>query len=441
MIPHSKEIERVVLACALNDPEALAVICERASEENFYDPTHLLFFRSIFALFADGSAVDVVTLGDFLEGSINRCQIVELATSFATSANIDHYLTRLKELTLRRNLYFEGDRLKLLATDSNVTSELAVNEACNRLISLQNDCGCDNAQEGIMDIANGWLDPERKVWFKSGMEQWDKHMYGWHPGMWYIVAADQNVGKSAWAQNVFLKALKHNEDLAGLYFTYDDDVPPTLARMVSCLCGGSLTISQVEELHKQEDHQIQRVLTVLDGFKRRMDDGSLAIYGNSHTDVSQILSAIKKMKKDTGKMVMVVIDSVQHVCVGGKNDSGATEGVTSLSKAIHRLTKTEQVIMVTTSQINKCPMHFDRQSNRWVKRLPTIDDMPYGKQLAFDAAWVGLMTQDRVEPVKMINYKQWYHNRMYVAKNKTGPFKDSCIHYVMDGECCQVEEG
>ncbi len=61
--PQALEAEMAVLGAMLIEREAQAKVLDLLDENSFYKPAHQHIFRSIARLFAEGSAIDVVTVG------------------------------------------------------------------------------------------------------------------------------------------------------------------------------------------------------------------------------------------------------------------------------------------------------------------------------------------------------------------------------------------
>src|SRR5258707_10577048 len=65
--PQANEAEMAVLGAMLIEREAQAKVLDVLDENCFYKPAHQHIFRAIAHLFSEGSAVDVVTVGETLK--------------------------------------------------------------------------------------------------------------------------------------------------------------------------------------------------------------------------------------------------------------------------------------------------------------------------------------------------------------------------------------
>src|SRR5436190_17332588 len=115
--PQAIEAEMAVLGAMLIEREAQAKALELLDESSFYKPAHQHIFRIIAGLFADGSAVDVVTVGEQLKNQrlLNEIggasYLTDLANVVPTAANIEHYARIVKDKSILRQLISTATRI------------------------------------------------------------------------------------------------------------------------------------------------------------------------------------------------------------------------------------------------------------------------------------------------------------------------------------------
>lgn len=110
--PHSTDAEQGVLGCVLLDPGCLRTVVERlaAVPEVFYDLRHATIYRAMEGLLLEGTAVDLLTLGDRLKKTGHLEQVgglaylVGLPDQVPSAANLPYYLDILLEKALCRRL-------------------------------------------------------------------------------------------------------------------------------------------------------------------------------------------------------------------------------------------------------------------------------------------------------------------------------------------------
>src|SRR5260370_19105834 len=107
--PQANEAEMAVLGAMLIEREAQAKVLDVLDENCFYKPAHQHIFRIISHLFAEGSAVDMVTVGENLKNQQLLTEIggpsylTDLANVLPTAANVQHYARNVKDKAALRH--------------------------------------------------------------------------------------------------------------------------------------------------------------------------------------------------------------------------------------------------------------------------------------------------------------------------------------------------
>src|SRR5262245_56999853 len=106
-----------VLGAMLIEREAQAKVLEIIDEKCFYKIAHQHVFRAIASLFAEGRAVDVVTVGECLKNQRllpdigGASYLTELANVVPTAANVEHYARIVKDKAILRQLIQVSTRI------------------------------------------------------------------------------------------------------------------------------------------------------------------------------------------------------------------------------------------------------------------------------------------------------------------------------------------
>lgn len=66
-VPHNQEAEQGVLGSLIIDPEAIALVAEWLTPEDFYRDAYSTIYRTILALYERRMPADLITLCDELE--------------------------------------------------------------------------------------------------------------------------------------------------------------------------------------------------------------------------------------------------------------------------------------------------------------------------------------------------------------------------------------
>ncbi len=108
--PQNLDAEMAVLGSMLIDEQAISVAVESIDSAAFYNNIHRKIYEAILELYNANKAVDLITLSnelkrkEQLEVIGGAAFLTSLANAVPTSANIDHYVSIVKEKNILRNL-------------------------------------------------------------------------------------------------------------------------------------------------------------------------------------------------------------------------------------------------------------------------------------------------------------------------------------------------
>jgi replicative DNA helicase len=122
--PQNLEAEMAVLGSMLIDSEAISVAAEILESGSFYKDTHRKIFKGILELYNANKAVDLVTLTNELRRSSSLDEIggasflTVLVNAVPTAANINHYVSIVKEKSILRTLINNATKIVSLCYES-----------------------------------------------------------------------------------------------------------------------------------------------------------------------------------------------------------------------------------------------------------------------------------------------------------------------------------
>src|SRR5258708_69851 len=131
-LPSSIETEYSVLGSLLLDPDAISLIADTLSPEDFYRDAHREIYRAILTCYQMQAPADLVTLSDELErrGKLEEIggagYLVGLVNHVPTSANIESYAEIVrKKAVLRRIIHAAGRMAEEAYNETDNALELA----------------------------------------------------------------------------------------------------------------------------------------------------------------------------------------------------------------------------------------------------------------------------------------------------------------------------
>jgi len=210
--PQNLEAEMAVLGSMLLDEEAISVACESLGKESFYKDSHRKIFSAILDLYNANKAVDLITLTDALkrEGSLDEVGgasfLTSLANSVPTSANINHYVSIVKEKSILRALINNATRIVTLCYESEGNIDEVV-DSSEKFIFEVSDTRVKGSYIHLKEIVKDSIETIDKLYQKkahvtgipTGYIDFDIKTAGLHPSDLIVVAGRPSMGKSAFA--------------------------------------------------------------------------------------------------------------------------------------------------------------------------------------------------------------------------------------------------
>ncbi len=133
--PQNLDAEMAVLGSMLLDEDATSTAVESLDRDSFYKDSHKKIFAAISDLYNANKAVDLITLTDGLkrDGTLDEVGgpsfLTALANSVPTSANINHYVSIVKEKSILRTLINSATRIVSLCYESDGNVDEVVDSA------------------------------------------------------------------------------------------------------------------------------------------------------------------------------------------------------------------------------------------------------------------------------------------------------------------------
>lgn len=210
--PQNIEAEMAVLGSMLLDEEAISVAVESIDKDCFYKDNHKKIFEAISDLYGASKAVDLITLSDELKRKEMLAEVggasflTELVNVVPTAANINHYVTIVKEKWILRNLINNSTRIVSYCYESegNVIEAVDYAEKLIFEISERKTQGTflhlkEIIKESIERIDKLYQKKTHVTGIPTGFVDFDIQTAGLQPSDLIIVAGRPSMGKSAFA--------------------------------------------------------------------------------------------------------------------------------------------------------------------------------------------------------------------------------------------------
>lgn len=417
--PNSIESEQCVIGSLLSDEDALMIVSEILTVDDYYSEGHRSIYECILELSEEKSPIDIVTVSEKLKtrgvletiGGMNY--LTSTITMVPTTSNVKTYAEIVKEKsTLRKLIKVSNDIINLGYGDSEDIDEV-LNQAEKKIFDISQERVSSDFSK-IDLVLNDVLGMIEEVSISgseitgvdTGFSDLNKKLGGFHKSDLILIAARPAMGKTAFALNLVMNAaLKSNASVA--VFSLEMSKEQLVHRLVS-----SQSHVEMDKLIKgrvaDEDwRSIMDAMMVLSSSKIFIDD-------TPGIKVSEIRSKCRKLKMENGALDLIMIDYLQLMEGDGRAESRQQE-VSKISRSLKILAKEMDCPVIALSQLS-------RNTENTKDHIPKLSDLRDSGAIEQDADIVMFIYRD-----------EYYHPHdtkkkniadIKIAKNRHGETAD-----------------
>ena len=213
--PQNLEAEMAVLGSMLLDEDAVSVASEILDRNCFYKGSHQKIFDAILHLYNSNKAVDLITLTDTLkkDGAIDEVGGVSFLTSLVNSvpsaANINHYVSIVRQKSILRTLINNATRIISLCYDNEGNVDEVVDSA-EKFIFEVSDRKSHGSYIHLKEIVKDSIETIDRLYqnkahvtgIPTGYIDFDIKTAGLQASDLIVVAGRPSMGKSAFALGI-----------------------------------------------------------------------------------------------------------------------------------------------------------------------------------------------------------------------------------------------
>ena len=172
-----------------------------------------------------------------------------------------------------------------------------------------------------------------------------KNIDGVQPGF-YVIGAETNAGKTAFLCNLTLDLIDSNDDLSGIYFSFDDNRDVILNRLLSIRTGIPLNKVQRSqpEKHAETLDEGHRYLYYLADEKR--------LFIRDASEIKDIADLDLEIKRRMDHDLFVVIDGLYNLDVGDSYGDNRKENIERANK-LKNLADVYRIPVICTAELRK----------------------------------------------------------------------------------------
>ncbi|PIR15771.1 MAG: replicative DNA helicase, partial [Elusimicrobia bacterium CG11_big_fil_rev_8_21_14_0_20_64_6] len=397
--PQALEAEMAVLGSMLIEREASEKALDLLHETDFYLDAHKRIFRSIYALFGAGQAIDGVTVSEELrkkselDGVGGGAYLAELINKVTTAAHVEYYGRLVKEKAILRDLIAaatgvvtacytqEKDPKQILDEAQGAILKVSERQTLQGVVEMK-----DLVHEVVDQIERAHHSKQEVTGIPTGLRAFDKMTTGFQKSDLILIAARPSQGKTAIALNMVAHAVLE-KSLPVLFFSLEMNRHAIMQRFIAS--EAKVNLKDIRTGYFKRDRWQD-----LTGAAARFSEAPLFINDNPGMTVfnvraisRQLMTRLRQEKKELG---MVVIDYLQLLRsgVGGRNENRQQE-VSEISRGLKQLARELNVPVIALSQLSRASEDKSRLDNR-----PKLSDLRESGSLEQDADVVAMIHRE-----------------------------------------------
>ncbi|OPJ55430.1 replicative DNA helicase [Alkalithermobacter paradoxus] len=356
--PHSVDAEQSVLGAILLDKDAIIVVSEIITAEDFYKDAHKEIYESIMSLYSKSEPIDLITLTEELKKR-NTLDIVggiayltSLSTAVPTSSNVKYYADIVKEKSILRKLIKSSHDILELGYSGSENVENILEQAEKSIFNISQEKTSDNFKpinEVLMNTYDMLEEISRNkgsiTGITTGLTDLDRKTNGLQRTDLILIAARPAMGKTAFALNIAQNAaLRANASVA--IFSLEMSKEQLIQRVLSAQSHVELSKLKNGNLSEKEWPKLIEAMGVLSKLNVYIDD-------TPGITITEVRSKCRKLKIEKG-LDLVMIDYLQLMEGDNKSESRQQE-ISKISRSLKILAKELDCPVIALSQLSRAP--------------------------------------------------------------------------------------
>ena len=428
----SLEAEQSVLGGLFVSPVSFADVAAALRIDDFARHDHRLIFAAMQTLAGRNTPIDLVTVGELLEGQghcpepVSLAYLLVLARDTPSAANVLVYATLVHSYSQRRRLLKLADQMAVWAReerDPGVTIA-RMRAALDGVDQGQSLTGLRSLADILPDVLADLDDRAHRsqalLGQPTGLADLDRLLDGLCPGRLYVTAGRPSSGKSVFGLQCAREAVRQGRRVA--YFSLEMPEAEVIHRLLAA--DVPLDLDKIQAA-RMADHE----WTALAGSAERLAPCGLWIDATSSLTIGELQARTRRLHRQ-GPVGLVVVDYLGLLDgdrVGNGEYSNRVLEIGSITRALKQLAKELDCPVLALAQLNR------KLEERGDKR-PILSDLRESGSVEQDA------------DVVLMVYRDELHNpespdkgcaELLIRKNRGG--KIGMVPALFDGAHCQFK--
>jgi len=404
----AREAERAVLGGLMLETHRFDSVIQIIKENDFHDPKHQIIFHAMSELVDENKPLDPLTVSEKLDNNNDlqavggQANLIDLATSTPSAANLEAYAEIIKQRSITRRLQkTNSDIAELIRNPQGQNGNDLLDRAESMIFALNDEASQNNdslhssgelvesSMEKLYELSDkdGGL-----IGSSTGFKDLDKKLQGIQDGDLIVVAGRPSMGKTSFAMNIAENVLL-NQDNNGAVLIFSLEMPgeALTTRMLSGMCklnqqnvrSGMLRDNELKLLFKKGER--------LKNLPLWIDDSSLL------TPMELRAKARRLHRQEENGLSLIVVDYLQLMQLPASNENRVNQ-ISEISRSLKSLARELNIPVIALSQLNRA---VEQRENR----RPKMADLRDSGAIEQDADVILLYIEKKYTVLKMRNMK------------------------------------
>ncbi len=353
--PFNMEAEISVLGSLLIDNEAINLVTESLSKNDFYKTAHQHIFDAIVNIYDNNNAVDLVILKDelnrlsLLEKIGGAGYLMELEESVPIASNVEYYAKILREKTVKRDLIAATAKIQHTAYSDSLESDELLDIAEKEIFEI--------TQRKFAKPTTSIHDILQKTWdyieslqegdgtltgIPTGFYDLDDKTCGFQKGELIIIAARPSMGKTSFVLNI-AEHVGAKEKKPTIIFSMEMSAQQISQNM---LCAAATIDAHLMRTGKLDDNQLPKLTMAMGD----LSEAAIFIDDTPGLGLLEIRAKARRFKLQYD-IQLVIIDYLQ--LMEGRSAENRQQEISGISRGLKALARELNVPVIAVSQLNR----------------------------------------------------------------------------------------
>jgi replicative DNA helicase len=392
--PHSVEAEQAVLGGLLTSNAALDRIADILNERDFYRADHRAIWRHVIRLIEDNKPADVLTILEALKDAGELADVGgfkyvhELISGSHGAANIRHYAGIVRDRAKLRALIEAATIIQDEAYRPGVKNVAEIVDAAQaKLLEATTSRGGVGARrisellgEVMTNLDEMHRNPKSVTGKATGFVDLDEMTAGLQDGDLIVIAGRPSMGKTALAMNI-VEHVAVELKLPVQVFSMEMGGNQIASRLLGSLAQVDASKMRTGRLDAPDWDRLGPAIG-------KLNDAPIFIDETPALTPLELRAAARRRAREYGGLGLVVVDYLQLMETGNRNDNRAAE-VAEISRSMKTMAKELRCPVLLLSQLNRS---LEARTNK----RPVMSDLRESGAIEQDADVIIFIYRDEV---------------------------------------------